>query len=338
VSEPPALSAAVVADEPATIAPLVRALAAQTGSDRVELVVGLPPGHAGERIPDTGKLHSVIVVPVPSIADLGAARVVCFKRATAPIVLLAETHAFPEPGWLEAVLSAHGDGVALAGPRFENANPGSAVSWANLIDHYGPSLPGPEFGVRPLAGHNSTMDLGALRDLGPDLEPLLRDFPELHRRLGEWGRSAFVAEARVSHLNISSLRWWLLEAWAGGRVYATARRRRWGWPRRLGYGLAWPLLAAVEIARRLRLLGPIRRAGLRIPRRTVPLLALGIVVRCLGEGVGYFAGRDSSGRELLSLTEIRRTDYLRSAERQRFDPRPSDSSDPQTAAAGSRHE
>lgn len=64
------------------------------------------------------------------------ARASGIRAASAPIVVLTEDHSFPEPGWAEALIRAHQQPWAVVGPVILNANPGSRVSWANLIIEY----------------------------------------------------------------------------------------------------------------------------------------------------------------------------------------------------------
>lgn len=304
------LSAVVATDSYATIEPLVRALAAQRESDRIELVAAAPPGSALEPGAEVDALGRYRTVAIDSLDDLRAARSRGFAAAAAPLVLLAETHCFPAEGWLDAVLEAHDQGWAVVGPSFENANPGTALSWANFIDHYaafaGPTPPGP----RPkVAGHNSTMRRDAVLALGPELERLLRDFPALHARLREAGGVYLEPRARMRHVHMSTWRGWLSEAWAGGRVNGASRS--WPWPlwRRVGYAAATPLIVAVELGRRLprwRELGR-RRA---LPAGTLPCLLVGIVLRCSGEAVAFLLGPSERSEMLLARTEIRRLDYV----------------------------
>lgn len=76
------------------------------------------------------------------------ARAAGVRAATAPVVALAEDHAFPAPGWAEAFIERHGEGWAAVGPVISNANPRSATSWANLLIEYAPWLEGARGGAR----------------------------------------------------------------------------------------------------------------------------------------------------------------------------------------------
>jgi hypothetical protein len=333
------LSAVVVTDCYATIEPLVRALAAQPGPERIELIaVGprsapLDPG--GEAAP-LGRFRTV---EVDSLVDLREARAAGFRAAAAPVVLLAETHCFPADGWLDAVLAAHEEGWAVVGPSFENANPATALSWANFLDHYVRfAAPGRRGPVPEVAGHNSTFLRTPLLALEAELPALLRDFPTLHARLRERGGILFEPAARMRHVHMSTWRGWIAEAWAGGRVNGASRSRAWPLPRRLAYAAATPLIVVLELARRLRWSRGLRRR-MQLPAPTVAMLAVGIALRCGGEATGFLLGSSRRSEALLSRTEINRLRYVRGAERRRLlAPARTESRQPETAAAAGSQE
>ncbi len=309
------LSAVVATDSYATIEPLTRALAAQRQPERIELVAVVPRGSALEPGAEADALGGFRTVAVDSLDELRDARSKGFEAAATPLVLLAETHCFPAEGWLDAVLAAHEGGWAVVGPSFENANPRTALSWANFIDHYAtftlPASPGPRPSV---AGHNSTLRREALLALGPELPRLLRDFPALHARLAGAGGVYLEPRARMRHVHMSTWRGWLSEAWGGGRVNGASRSRPWPLWRRAGYAAATPLIVLIELARRLprwRELG--RRRTL--PAGTLPSLVAGITVRCCGEAVAFLLGPSERSETLLARTEIHRLDYVCPADR-----------------------
>src|SRR5262249_35044767 len=79
------------------------------------------------------------------------------RRASAPIVALAENHSFPEPGWAAALIQAHraAPSRAAVGPELGNANPERAVSWAYLFSYFGRwAEPAAAGIVEVLPGHN----------------------------------------------------------------------------------------------------------------------------------------------------------------------------------------
>lgn len=332
------LSVVVATDSYATIEPLVRALARQPEPERIELLAVAPSGaplEPGEEVESLGRYR---ILEVASLDDLRGARADGFRAASASVVLLAETHCFPGEGWLDVVLDAHEDGWVAVGPGFENANPGTALSWANFLDHYVRfAAPSQRREVAEVAGHNTTFLRAPLLELDTDLPYLLRDFPALHARLRQHGGILFEPTARMRHVHMSTWRGWIAEAWAGGRVNGASRSRRWPWWQRIAYAATTPLIVALELARRLRWSRELRRRT-GIPWAALPLLAAGILLRCGGEAAGFLFGPSARGEALLARTEINRLDYVRESDRRlllapaRIESRHAET----TAAAGSQ--
>jgi hypothetical protein len=309
------LSAVVVAPDRATIATLIGSLAAQAGSERIELVVVAPRGARFEFEESERRLGRCTLVEVDGIDNLRSSRAAGIEAAAASLILIAETHCYPAAGWLDAVLAAHEAGWAVVGPGFENANPASAVSWANFADHYARFWRPPHaVAVDEVGGHNSTARRADLLALGDELPHLLRDFPNLQRRLATDGGILLEPAATMRHVNMSRVGPWMKESWAVGRVAAASRARAWGRARRWGYALAWPLLAAVEWWRRQ---PPLRRLAQRtdIPRAASLLLPLGLLVRCAGEAVGFVTLSGGGSEAVVADTEVRRLAFIGERER-----------------------
>jgi Glycosyl transferase family 2 len=62
------------------------------------------------------------VVEVGTINSTARARATGVRHASAPVVALTEDHAYPAPGWAEALINAHKEGWAAVGPVMANAN------------------------------------------------------------------------------------------------------------------------------------------------------------------------------------------------------------------------
>ena len=319
MSAAPQLSAVVVGDgDYETIRPLIRSLSLQRDPSRIEVVAVVSgngtPLRAG---PEAETLGAVRFVELSDTSELREARRIGFEAASAPVVLLAETHCFPAPGWLDAVLAAHAEGWAIVGPRVGNANPGSATSWANFFEHYAIYHLDLTRGPVPIvAGHNSTFAKADLIALGDDLPNLLRDFQGLYQTLGARGSQPVLEPgALMMHTNMSTLRGLLPECWASGRTGAALRSRRWSRPKRLAYALAWPLIAVVEMARR----SPSIRTATReieVPAGAVPLFAAAVLLRCLAEAVGFLLGRSERAERQLDDTETHRLRFVLDADRE----------------------
>ena len=94
-----------------------------------------------------------------------------FEPATAPLVYLAETHAFPQAGFVEEVILAHEQGWTAVVPAVENGNPGDgAWSWSILLLDYGDRLATNPAGERlELGPHNTAVARELLVQLDGDL-------------------------------------------------------------------------------------------------------------------------------------------------------------------------
>ena len=137
---------------------------------------------------------------------------------------IAETHAFPEPGWAEALIEAHHGPWAAVGPAIVNANPDSLISWANLFLDYGPWVELADGGpADDVPVHNSCFKRRVLLDYGRGLDEVLSTEHFLVQDLKARGHRLYMEPAaRTAHLNTcQSPLTWLRE-----RFYAGSRLRR----------------------------------------------------------------------------------------------------------------
>jgi hypothetical protein len=239
-----------------------------------------------------------------------------FRRARAPLIVCAEEHSFPEPGWAEALIAAHSGPWAAVGAELENANPGSATSWSHLFSDFGPAVSRARAGPSPeLPGHHTAYKRSALERYGPRLDAMLEQEWVLHDDLRAHGERLYLEpRARASHLNVSRLGANLLSEWDAGREFAAcrARLRSWSLAHRLLYTASTPLLVVVRIARTL---GHVRRAGrAALLPRLLPVIALSLSVNCVGQALGYVLGPGRSSRRRLTI-ELERHRYLNRADR-----------------------
>jgi len=247
----------------------------------------------------------------------GAACAAGVRAARASVVAFAEDHCFPEPGWAEALLAAYtGAEVVAVGPIFRNANPSTLVSWCDFVIGYGPWIDPRAAADQPfLAGHNSSYRREVLLALGERLAEALEAETVLHLELRSQGRRLVLQPlARAAHTNFGRFDVWLPVQYHCGRVFAAERARRWGWPRRVFYAAASPLIPCVRFVRALRQLrrSPERRPALL---RLAPLLALGLGADGAGQLIGYLAGGGASPRYLTGF-EFRRMDFVPESDRQ----------------------
>ena len=302
MTSPLRLSIILVTDRYRTIRPVLARLRAQAARPQLEIVLVIPEGHAFE--PEPGTLEGfggVRCVEVPAIVPLAAARVAGIHAATAPVVVIGETHSFPLAGWAEALIEAHAGPWAVVVPGFVNANPESALSWAAFIRDYGlwvEGLPAGPLGAIP--AYNIAVKRDVLLALDGRLEEMISHGDVLLESLRAAGhRACFHPAAAIEHANVSRPRAWLAQRFVTGRVLGASRARRWSAARRLLYLCGSPLIPAVILRR---LSAPVRQVlrSRRVPAGTLPALALGAVASAAGETVSYLLG---GGPEL-----VRRSD------------------------------
>ena len=190
-------------------------------SDRITLDSAMTEGFAGVQVIGFGDVT----------ASSNQARVAGIRVARAPIVVLAEDHSFPEPGWAEALLAGHAEGTwAAVGPVVCNANPATAVSWANFLLEYGPwTESAPRGAATHLPGHNSSYRRGLLLAYGEKLEALMEAESILQWDLRHNGHQLLLEPAaRTHHLNFSRLSSSIKLRFNGGMAAAEATAVRHG--------------------------------------------------------------------------------------------------------------
>jgi hypothetical protein len=312
---PPELAVLLVTDGLQTIRKVLAHLRAQTVSDRIQMVVAAPPGSdVVADAPDFAGFADVRLVEA-EVSSIRHARMATLSAATARIVVVAETHAFPDPEYAEKLLEAHQGPWAAVGPEVDNANPDTLLSWVELFMNYG-SWFEPQRGVAPdVPGHNSAYKRSALLELGDRLERVFGHGTSLHPQLRSSGYELYVEPAaRVRHLNPSVWRTYFGLAFESGRLYGVLRGADFSWIRRLVYIGGSPLIPAVRMAR-------ILRCAWRSPRgrALLPGLALALppmlVANAIGAALGYVTR--TARTERLDDAEMHRTHYLRPAERAR---------------------
>jgi len=280
------MSIVLVTDVMGSVDGVLATFRRQTIADRLELVLATGPDIA---VPDeTGEgFAGFTVVRVHDPFDVSAARAECVRAATAPVVAIGETHCMPEPPWCELLLDTfHDPKVAIAASRVLCANPETVLAQAAHLMDYGPWAQGPPGPRHHLPAHNVAFRRDPLLALGDDLEAKLDVDAGLNDRyLADGWVLLFEPAARAHHLDVSRLRTWLAERFLNGRTYGGQLAQRWGWPRRLAYTVAWPLIPAVRFAR----LRPVaKEAG--VSGRAMPAFVLALILASAGEGAGYLLG------------------------------------------------
>jgi hypothetical protein len=300
MSEPrPALTVILATDRFDTIRKVVECLRGQTVSHRIELVL-IAPDRASLGLDEAALagLAGFQVLEVGTVERFAPARAAGVRAARAPIVVIAETHTYAHATWAEELIAAHEGPWSVVAPGFGNANPEGALSWAIFLLDYGrwmAGLPGAEIDLAPI--HNGAFKREVLLELGPRLESALAHGDELTVHFRDRGhRSYFAPGARIDHLNVVRPLAWLRERYLGGRLIGAMRAGRWGWPRRLAYAAAFPLIPAVILRRLWPGVSRARRTN-RLPLGTTAAIFAGAGLAAVGEAVGYLRG-PSRGAEL----------------------------------------
>ena len=224
-------------------------------------------------------------------SSTAAARAAGVRAARAPIVAFVEDHCFPQQGWAAALIAAHREPWAAVGPAIGNANPDSAVSWANLLIEYSPWMePATAGAVEHLPGHNSSYKRNVLLGVWSRSRDHARN--REHHALGPAREGFCPASGTGSHQpalelhHDRSLRC-VCASTADGcslpRAPAAGRLRA-----RIAYAAAAPLIPLIRLRRILAQVW--RRRGATLPTSAFPALTLLLVCDAAGEMAGYLLG------------------------------------------------
>ena len=283
------LSFVLVTDTLPRVAGVLQALRAQTVADQVELVLIVPKEL--EVPPEVGVgIGSLVIGRVANPAELPIGRAAGVRASTQPVIAIGETHAFPDPGYAEAILAAHAGPWASVGPEMANANPGG-LSWAAMLMDYGAWIAPPaREEVADLPVHNGSFKREALLAYGDGLVAAFERDAQINGELvAGGGRLLIEPAARVRHLNVSAPRPWMAERFQAARSFAGGRRVGWSRPKALAYAAASPLIPFVRLRRIL----PVARRA-QVGWWALACLAFGLVLSAAGECAGYLAGGEQA--------------------------------------------
>jgi hypothetical protein len=295
-----------------TIRKTVRHLRKQTVRDRLELVIVAPDARA--LAVDQANLTDfcrVRVVEVGPISSIGSANAKGIREATAPLVALAEDHAFPAPHWAEALIAAHREPWAAVSPVIRNANrPRSRIAWADFLIGFGEwTVPGAAGVLERLPGNNGSYKRALLLEYGADLERLMETETLLHQSLRRKGHRLYLdAGAQVFHLNFEKVSSFFRVRFCSGRVYGAARAQGWSLPYRLLYACGTPLIPLVRYWRIRRQWRAVRDT-FRLPRGVMPMIWCGLTVSAMAEMIGCCCG-SGRAREERAILEFHRLPHL----------------------------
>lgn len=292
----------------------------QTIADQIEAVFVTPDPESLE-LDDAvaAAFQSTMVVECRRIEASACMRVAGIRAASAPFVAITEDHCYPERRWAERVVAKLEEGYDGVCGSFSSGNPGDPMAWGNILVEYLEWMP-PLGDLEPgfIAGHNSMYRRDALLELDEELEKLFEVETALHWQMGERLGSRFAVEpsARQHHLNfekvIPSYQIRFLAGWS----FADGRRLPWGWPKRLFYAAASPLIPFV----RMRRIWPKMKALEQL--RITPMVAVhtfaSLAFDAAGQMAGYLAPIPDWANALLTDYETRRERFMKRPVPRRF--------------------
>jgi hypothetical protein len=279
-----------------TIRRTVDCLKAQTVKDKLELViVALSAGEPEVSPEELGVFHGFQVVKPGEITSYGEALAAGVRAASATIVAFTEDHVFPDPLWAEVLVESHKNGWAAVGPVIYNANPASAVGWADILIGYSPWLyPNAGGEMNHIPGHNSSYKRDILLEYGPGLGGFLEAESVLHWDLVSKGHRLYLEPAaKIYHLNFDFFSTFLSVNRMMGRMFAAARCQSWTKTKRILFAFGSLLIPFVRFYRITR-----NYSGstglLKSKPQVYPILFAGLFVSALGEMAGYISGPGDS--------------------------------------------
>ncbi|MFZ1744920.1 MAG: glycosyltransferase [Nitrospirales bacterium] len=298
-----------------TIRKTVSHLRSQTARLSLELVVVAPSkALLGLEVDQLNEFAGFQVVEIKRFQSIGQANAAGIRQAVAPIVALAEDHCFPDPQWAENLISAHQGPWAAVGPGVRNANPNTAVSWADLFIGYGPWLtPAPSREAEFLPGHNTSYKREILLGYGDQLDAMMEAETVLHWDLREKGhRLHMESTASVAHTNFSLWSSWVPAQFYNGRLFAGARARQKPLSWRIMFALGSPL---IPIVRLWRIWAGLPSQGLKIQFLScLHALMTGLAIDGMGQMVGYALGTGNA-LDKVARFEVDRFKHIREQDR-----------------------
>jgi hypothetical protein len=310
----------VTSDGYDTIRKTMEHLQAQTASDQLEIVIVAPSIAAlGVDAAEFTAFRGIRLVEVDEIKSTGRAIAAGVREATAPVVTYAEEHAYPAPGWAEALIKAHGQPWAAIGVGLANANPSNMISWASLFTDFGPWVEPAKAGeISHLPWHHVAYKRAVLMEYGPKLEAMLETESILHKDLQARGYRLYLeSAAKTDHVNISLLSSYVAAEFNGARMFAANRARNTKWPVfwRVFYISKIPVIPFVRLQRVVQHILRSGRGRELLPR-ILPALIAGLVADALGQLTGYAFGPGNAAQRRVSF-ELKRCQHVTELDRAR---------------------
>lgn len=306
------------ADRYATIRKTIQHLLSQTIRHQLEIVI-VASSRENLQLDENVLAHfcSYEIVELGSFQSIGSANAAGIRRAKAQIVAFAEDHCFPDPQWAERLIAAHQGPWAAVGPGVRNANPNTAVSWADLFVGYGAWLtPSAPRETEFLPGHNSSYKREVLLEYQDQLVPMMEVETVLHWDLRGRGHRLYMeSAASVAHTNFSLWSSWLPAQFYNGRLFAGTRAQKKPVYWRVMFTLGAPLIPVVRLWRIWTAL-PTEELKLRL-LWCLHALTIGLVVDGIGQMAGYALGGGNS-LEMVAKYEADRFRHVTEQDREKL--------------------
>jgi hypothetical protein len=304
----PELSVILATDNFERVRHVVERLGAQTISKKIELVlVTSSPDEVKAHTTLNDTFHSIIVVPLDTVAPLSMSRAAGVRASSGPYIFIAETHAYPDPELAEKIVALLAEGWSVVVPGIRNANPRNRLSWAGFLSDYGAwsrTLPAGEIQRAP--AHNIGFRREVLTDFGDRLEQAFGFGDDLFLGLKSRGqRIWFEPVPGIEHVNIDRLGHWVRERFTSGTVIGGTRSKGWTWKRRLLYICASPLIPFVILARVRRGVQEVARRE-TLPAGTIAAIVGGAFLKIAGEATGYARGPSKEYENRMTAYEIKK--------------------------------
>lgn len=293
----PKLSVILATDTYETIRSVIECVRRQTVRRELELVMVAPSAEAVAPVLAYREEFAAIRIVENPVTLLSEARTAGIRSATAPIVFVGETHSYPEPRMFEVILARFEGPWAAVTPAFENGNPDGVLSWACFVSDYGKWTAGFPAGEIPQPPfYNAAFHRSLLLELRDKLQPALEHGNELFVAMHAKGlRTYFEPAARIEHLNVARPKDWARQRFVSGLHISAHRSEHWPLARRLVYVAASGLIPLVLFWRMLPGLRSMRKTT-RLPAGTVAAILAGLMIKGVGELVGY-AGRSADNAD-----------------------------------------
>ena len=277
-------------------------LYAQTIVSSIEIIVVDLKTHDAPRLSVSSLAPTRYVIPEREMT-WAEGRALAAKLAVAPVLAFIEGHCVAEPEWAEALVRAHRQPFAAVGYAFTNPHPETYLSRATLTSKYGSWLhPTTSRVARVLPAGNVAYKRDELLKLGDELENLLTPDFGVHERFNQQGLKMYVeSRAIVAHNSLVRMSQLLASSFVFCRILASKRMesQQWSRARRVGYGLATPIVSPCIAIWRL-FSSPRETAGERkMFLAYLPVVIAKGVACALGESVGYLFGAGSSEIEFV---------------------------------------